>query len=156
MIFKATVNNPYPWHMVSCNFIALKRAIKFCYKKYNKNGFYISGLGLFISLGELNKSPGDGTCVGEPPGDFCDVSCCFLTSLEFFISLLFDVIPHLSVNTHFYRECYGFECAFFTHGRFFTLHSFIFVTQMRAETPHLGSSSVPALIELSLSADAWT
>ena len=119
MIFKATVNNPYPWHMVSCNFIALKGAIKFCYKKYNKNGFYISGLGLFISLGELNKSPGDGTCVGEPPGDFCDVGCCFLTSLEFFISLLFDVIPHLSVNTHFYRECYGFECAFFTHGRFF-------------------------------------
>ena len=129
MIFKATINNPYPWPMVSCNFIALKGAIKFCYyKEYNnKNRFYISGLGLFICLGELSKSPGDGTCVGEPPGDFCDVGCCFLTSLEFFISLLFDVIPHLSVNTHFYRECYGFECAFFTHGRFFLPYTPLFL-----------------------------
>ena len=31
-----------------------------------------------------------------------------------------------------------------------------FVTQMRAETPHPGSSSVPALTELSLAAEAWT
>ena len=32
----------------------------------------------------------------------------------------------------------------------------VFVTQMRAGTPHPGSSSVPALTELSLPADAWT
>ena len=31
-----------------------------------------------------------------------------------------------------------------------------FVTQVRAGTPHPGSSSVPALTELSLQADAWT
>ena len=24
----------------------------------------------------LNKTPSDGTCLGEPPGDFCDVGCC--------------------------------------------------------------------------------
>ena len=44
---------------------------------------------------------------------------------------------------------------------FFTLRSFptfwyVFVTQMRAGTPHPGSSSMPALTELSLPADAWT
>ena len=32
----------------------------------------------------------------------------------------------------------------------------VFVTQMRAGTPHLGSSSLPALTELSLPAEAWT
>ena len=63
--------------------------------------------------------------------------------------------------SQFYRERYGFERTFFTHRRFFTLQSFPtflarFVTQMRAETPHPGSSSVPALTELSLPADAWT
>ena len=44
---------------------------------------------------------------------------------------------------------------------FFTLLSFptfwhVFVTQMRAGTPHPGSFSMPALTELSLPADAWT
>ena len=42
----------------------------------------------------------------------------------------------------------------------FTLHSFpafwdVFVTQMRAGTPHPGSSFVPALTKLSHLADAW-
>ena len=44
---------------------------------------------------------------------------------------------------------------------FFTLHSFPtfltrFVTQVRAGTPHPGSSSVPAITELSLPAEAWS
>ena len=44
---------------------------------------------------------------------------------------------------------------------FFNLHSFptfwhIFVTKMLAGTPHPGSSSVPALTELFLQADAWS
>ena len=44
---------------------------------------------------------------------------------------------------------------------FFTLHSFptffgTFVTQVRVGTSYPGSSSVPALTELSLSTDAWT
>ena len=48
---------------------------------------------------KLNKTPSDGTCLGEPAGVFCDVSCCCaLTSLEVFPSLLFDVIPHTSVS----------------------------------------------------------
>ena len=38
----------------------------------------------------------------------------------------------------------------------FLPHTPSFVTQMRAGTPHPGSSSVPALTELSLPADAWT
>ena len=58
-----------------------------------------------------------------------------------------------------YHERYGFEWVFFYPQTFFTLRSFtkIFgtVTQMQAGTPHPGSS-VPALTELSLSADAWT
>ena len=64
-------------------------------------------------------------------------------------------------SSHFYREHYGFEWAFFTHRRFlpyapsptFLAH---FVTQVRAGAPHPGSSSVSALTELSLPADAWT
>ena len=51
-------------------------------------------------------------------------------------------------------------CVFYPQA-FFTLHSFptfwhVFVTQIRAETPHPGSFSVPALTELSLPADAWS
>ena len=26
---------------------------------------------------KLNKTPGNGTCLGEPPGGFCDVGCCY-------------------------------------------------------------------------------
>ena len=49
---------------------------------------------------KLNKTPSDGTCLGEPPGGFCDVGCsCCFTSLEvFLLSLLFNVIPHSSVS----------------------------------------------------------
>ena len=48
---------------------------------------------------KVNKTPSDGTCLGEPPGGFCDVSCCCcFTSLEVFHSLPFDVIPHPSVS----------------------------------------------------------
>ena len=44
---------------------------------------------------------------------------------------------------------------------FFILHSYptlwhVFVTQMWAETPYPGSSSVPVLIKFSLPADAWS
>ena len=54
-----------------------------------------------------------------------------------------------------------FEWAFFTRRRFLpyapspTILSH-FPTQVRAGTPHPGSSSVPALTGLSLPADAWT
>ena len=40
-------------------------------------------------------------CLREPPGGFCDVGCCcccFLPHWRFFISLLFDIIPHPSVD----------------------------------------------------------
>ena len=57
---------------------------------------------LFMFLGDfckLNKTPSDGTCLGEPAGVFCDVSCCcFFISLDVFPSLLFDVIPYTSVS----------------------------------------------------------
>ena len=38
--------------------------------------------------------------LGEPPGGFCDVACCFccFNSLEVFHLLLFNVIPHPSVS----------------------------------------------------------
>ena len=78
------------------------------------------------------------------------------TSLEVFHSLLFDVIPHFwTFPSHFYRECYGFERAFFTQRRFLPYIP-SFVTQMRAGTPYAGSSLAPALTELSLLAGAWT
>ena len=62
---------------------------------------------------------------------------------------------YFSTSFHFYRECYGFEWAFYTQGRFLP-YTPLFVTQMTAGTPLPGSSSVPALTELSLPADAWT
>ena len=126
-------------------------------------------------------------CLREPPGRLCDVGCCcyFWPHLRFFISLLYDVIPHPSVG--YRREFYTPFCTFspshrsvirdnfhfnfsrvfiFTtsatvlSGHFFSHTCFLpytpsFVTQVRAGTPHPGSSSVPALTELSLPADAW-
>ena len=78
------------------------------------------------------------------------------TSMEVFHSLLFDVIPHFwAFPSQFYRDWYGFERTFFTCRRFLP-YTPSFVTQMQAGTPHPGSPSVPALIELSLPADAWT
>ena len=64
-------------------------------------------------------------------------------------------------SSQFYRERYGFEWAFFTHRRFLPCTPFphfwhVFLTQMWAGAPHLGSSSVPTLTELFLPADAWT
>ena len=61
--------------------------------------------------------------------------------------------------SQFYRQRYDFEWTFFTHGRFYASSPIFleyFVTQMRAGTSHAGSSSVSALTELSLLADAWT
>ena len=126
-------------------------------------------------------------CLREPPGRLCDVGCCcyFWPHWRFFISLLYDVIPHPSVG--YRREFYTPFCTFspshrsvirdnfhfnfsrvfiFTtsatvlSGHFFSHTRFLpytpsFVTQVRAGTPHPGSSSVPALTELSLPADAW-
>ena len=59
----------------------------------------------FTSLGKLSKTPSDGTCLGEPPGGFCDVGwllllLLFLPHQRFFILLLFDVIHHPSVSYH--------------------------------------------------------
>ena len=54
-----------------------------------------------------------------------------------------------------------FRAGVFYPQTFFTLHIFptfrhVFVTQMRTETPHPESCSVPTLSELSLPADAWS
>ena len=46
---------------------------------------------------KLKDFPNDGTCLGEPPGGFCDVGCCCCHSL------LFNVIPHSSVS---YRQVF--------------------------------------------------
>ena len=56
---------------------------------------------IFLIRSWLSKTPSDGTCLREPPGRFCDVGCCcFWPHWRFFISLLFDVIPHPSVDYH--------------------------------------------------------
>ena len=56
-------------------------------------------------LCKLNKTPSDGTCLGEPPGGFCDVGCCCSSFIAFrrfcdvvLHSLLFNVIPRPSVS----------------------------------------------------------
>ena len=75
----------------------------------DRKAVYISESGLFISLGEFSKTPSDGTCLREPPGGVCDVGCCFWPHSRFFISLLFDVTRHPSVD---YRQ--GFYTPFYT------------------------------------------
>ena len=60
--------------------------------------------------------------------------------------------------SHFYRERYAFERAFFTYRRFLKCVSsphFGTFCDSDAGTPHPGSSSVPALTDLSFPADAW-
>ena len=48
---------------------------------------------------KLNKTPSNGTSLGEPPRGFCDVGCCCFTSLEVFLpSFLSDVISHSSMS----------------------------------------------------------
>ena len=127
----------------------------------------------------LNKTHSDGTCLGEPPGGFCDVGCC--RSLPHWRFLRFRATfpchRHSTLASQAREGLHqlwalpwlllvalllpGFSVtAFFTSRRFlpyapsptFLAH---FVTQMRAGTPHPGSSSVLALTELSLPADAW-
>ena len=137
---------------------------------------------------KLNKTPGDGTCLGEPPGGFCDVGCCccfYLTGGFYFSGLLFlatgtppwflrsvkvsnssELCPGYfrllyfcqAFPSHFYRERYAFERAFFTYRRFLKCVSsphFGTFCDSDAGTPHPGSSSVPALTDLSFPADAW-
>ena len=134
---------------------------------------------------KLNKTPSNGTCLGEPPGGFCDFDCsCFWPHWRFFISWLFNVIPHPSVSyRHIFTPILYFQPSssqsdlwhfHFNFSRLFIFTTsamvlsdcFIpmgifyptllrFVTQMRAGTPHPGSSSVPSLAKLSLPADAW-
>ena len=103
-----------------------------------------------MSLGNLTKTPGDGTCLGEPPGAFCDVGCwcCFYLTGGFYVSgLLFLatgpppwLVRPVKATTSsvlypgyfrflyfllgFYCEGYSLEWAFFTHRRFFYLAFF--------------------------------
>ena len=141
---------------------------------------------------KLNKIPSDGTCLGEPPGDFCDVGCCrCFTLLEVFLPpLLFDAVPHTSVSYcqvftpilyfqlsssqsdlwHFHITFLSFSVTALprvvvlsrhflpTGASYLALLPHIlarFVTQVRAGTPHSGSSSAPSLTELPFPADTW-
>ena len=93
----------------------------------------------------------------------------------FSFSLLFDVIRHPFVSyrwvyqpsssqsnsRHFHFNLSGLfrhiftASAMFLSRPFFIHGRFLPYTQIRAWTPHPGCSSVPALTELSLPADAW-
>ena len=89
-------------------------------------------------LCKLNKTPSDGTCLGEPPGSFCDVGCCCcFTSLKVFLpSLLFDVIPYSSV----------------TYGRVFTAILYFHPSSSQSDSRHFHLTSlgfsVTALLRL--------
>ena len=107
-------------------------------------GFYVSGL-LFLATGTplwLLRPVKASTSSELYPGYFL---------LLYFCQVFWS---------HFYRERYGFERAFFTHRYFFTLHSFptclarFSDSDASRNTPHPGSSFVPALTELSLPANA--
>ena len=140
----------------------------------------------------LSKTPSDGTCLGEPPGGFCDVACCFcFMSREVFpfpetfpchqhstlasqvckglhqlwalpwLLLVALLLPSFS-DTVLLRVQRFFSVRFLPKGVFYfaLLPTFWHVLWVgtRAGTPHPGSSSVPALTNLSLPSDAstWT
>ena len=141
---------------------------------------------------KLNKTPSDGTCLGEPPGGFCDVGCCccFYLIGDFYISglsslptalqpsfsgregghqlwalpwLLLVALPLPGFSVTVLPRALRFLLGILYQQGFFTLGSLptflaCFVTQVKAGTPHPGSSSVPTLTELSLPAEvlAWT
>ena len=141
-----------------------------CWNRHHmKNSFRYKGnidntsVIIFLIKSWLSKTPSNGTCLGEPPGGFCDVGCCccFWSHWIFLFSLLFDIISHPSVT---YRQVFTpiftgsatvFSELFLPTGVFYPtfLH---FVTQMWAGPSHPRSSSVPAFTELSLPADTWT
>ena len=129
---------------------------------------------IFLIRSWLNKTPSDGTCMGDPPGGFCDVGCCcclFFPSLEVFhfIACWRHPSPFRELSPGFYthfsparviRDTFILTFLFTANaavlsGRFFTLHSFVCDSDT-AGIPHPGSSSVPALTQLSRPADAWT
>ena len=108
-------------------------------------GFYISGL-LFLAT-------------GTPPWLLRPVKAS--TSSELYPGYFQLLYFCQAFPSQFYRGHYSFEWEFFIHRRFLPYApspTFLarFVTQVRAGTPHPGSSSVPALTKLSLPADAWT
>ena len=81
----------------------------------------------------------------EPPGSFCDIGCgyCF-ASLEL-IHLLLFLLP---LMIKFSSKCFlPIDVCYCT---------LLFVTQMREGTSHPGSFFMLAVIELPLSARAWS
>ena len=108
-------------------------------------------------LSKLNKTPSDGTCLEEPRRGFCDVACsyCFYLNGGFsfiafrrhssFLGFSVTILPRL---IRFWADVFYLQA-------FFILHSIVCDSDA-GRTPHPGSPSVPALIELSLAADAWT
>ena len=94
---------------------------------YLTGAFYVSGL-LFLAT-------------GTPPWLLRPVKAS--TSSELYPGYFWLLYFCQVFSSHFYRERYGFEWAFFTHRRFLPYAPsptfwHVFVTQMRAGTPHPG------------------
>ena len=103
--------------------------------------YFFWGSNLFRVYNQKSKTFNDCTCLGEPPGGFCDVSCHFIFVSSFcccssFVNVLhshflFGIIPHPSVD--YRRGCYT---PFYTfspahcrviHDTFIFNHSVIFL-----------------------------
>ena len=111
--------------------------------KGNINNTFVT---IFLIRSWLNKTPSDGTCLGDPPVGFCDVGCCcclFFPSLEVFhfIACRRYPSPFRELSPGFYthfspahrrviRDTFILTFLFTASatvlsGRFFTLHSFV-------------------------------
>ena len=76
--------------------------------------YFFWGSNLFRVYNQKSKTFNNRTCLGEPPGGFCDVSCHFIFVSSFcccssFVNVLhshflFGIIPHPSVD--YRRGCY--------------------------------------------------
>ena len=103
--------------------------------------YFFWGSNLFRVYNQKSKTFNNRTCLGEPPGGFCDVSCHFIFVSSFcccssFVNVLhshflFGIIPHPSVD--YRRGCYT---PFYTfspahcrviHDTFIFNHSVIFL-----------------------------
>ena len=103
--------------------------------------YFFWGSNLFRVYNQKSKTFNNRTCLGEPPGGFCDVSCHFIFVSSFcccssFVNVLhshflFGIIPHPSVDYRrgFYTPFYTFSPAHcrVIHDTFIFNHSVIFL-----------------------------
>ena len=78
--------------------------------------YFFWGSNLFRVCNQKSRTPSDGTCFGEPPGGFCDVSCHFIFISSFCCCCSFaDVLHWHYFFRHHPSPYHGLSAGFYTH-----------------------------------------